>query len=360
MREFPYTFDNDRIHAVEAKDFSQFIVFAPYIWETYRILKDKNILHLIEDAGEQGITIEEIENEVEISHYGLRVLLEAGLGIGLVYRKENRYRVSKIGHMLLNDNTTLVNDAFMRDLCAVGAPSLYSSIKEQKPVGLSHFGEWNTVYEGLPKLPKQALKSWLAFDHYYSDQTFTEALHYVFKNSPKSILDIGCNTGRWTLQCLNHNTDVKMGLVDLPGQIEMAKREVEQNGFTDRVNYFPGNILSKDFELPKDYEVIWMSQFLDCFNEAQIISILQKCHRASNKETRVIINETFWDRQRFKTSSFILQMVSLYFTTMANGNSQMYESNLFKKLIDKAGFKIVSQRDEVGLNCHTLLELQIK
>lgn len=360
MRKFPYTFDNDQFHAIEAKDFAQFIVFAPYVWETYRILKDKHILRFIEAEGEKGIDIEKLELQIDISPYGLRVLLEASLGIGIVYKKNNAYFLTKTGHMLLNDKSTLINDAFMRDLCAVGAPSLYSSIKEQKPVGLAQFGNWNTVYEGLTQLPAQALESWLAFDHFYSDQTFTEALQWVFKESTTNILDIGCNTGRWTLQCLKYNADLQVGMVDLPGQIEMAKKEIEINGFSDRVNYFAGNILNEDFELPKGFKVIWMSQFLDCFNEEQIVSILQKCHRASNKQTIIIINETFWDRQRFKTSSFILQMVSLYFTTMANGNSQMYESNLFKKLIDKAGFKIVNQRDEVGLNCHTLLELQIK
>ena len=110
---------------------------------------------------------------------------------------------------------------------------------------------------------------------------------------------------------------------------------------------------SKAKELPAGMDLIWMSQFLDCFSEDEIVSILTRCHEALDANGKVYIMETFWDRQRFKTAAFSLQMTSLYFTNIANGNSQMYDSAVFNKLIDKAGFKIVSETDEVGIS-HTL------
>jgi hypothetical protein len=93
--------------------------------------------------------------------------------------------------------------------------------------------------------------------------------------------------------------------------------------------------------------------------EEEIVSILKKCYRAAGADSRIFINETFWDRQRFATSAFALQMTSLYFTTMANGNSQMYDSRVFLKLIEQAGFEILRQQDHIGLS-HTLLELKKK
>jgi len=102
-----------------------------------------------------------------------------------------------------------------------------------------------------------------------------------------------------------------------------------------------------------------MSQFLDCFADEEIVFILEKCYRIADENTRIFINETFWDRQRFETSAFALQMTSLYFTTMANGNSQMYDSGVFFKLVEKAGFRIVAQHDHIGLS-HTIIELRRK
>lgn len=357
-KEVNSLFEEDNLRALDAIDRAQFIAFAPYIWEVTKLLRDRGILKLVESTGTAGITIAEIAALQSMSVYAVRVLFEAGLGIGLLFRKGEQYFLAKTGHILLNHKMTEVNYEFMRDVCEAGAPSLAASLDRGKPEGLKHFGNWETVYEGLSQLPEQAQKSWFAFDHFYSDNAFPEALEFIFANPPKSILDIGGNTGRWTLQCLNNNRDVTMGIVDLPGQMNMARANIAAAGFETRVSYFEGNILDSDFELPKGFDVIWMSQFLDCFSEDQIVGILKKCRKVADKDTRVIINETFWNRQRFATSAFALQMTSLYFTTMANGNSQMYDSKVFERLIVEAGFYIATVKDQVGLS-HTLLELRI-
>jgi hypothetical protein len=47
--------------------------------------------------------------------------------------------------------------------------------------------------------------------------------------------------------------------------------------------------------------------------------------------------------------------MSLYFTALANGNSQLYSAETFLKCIDEAGFNIVEQVDQIGLS-QTLLK----
>jgi hypothetical protein len=64
----------------------------------------------------------------------------------------------------------------------------------------------------------------------------------------------------------------------------------------------------------------------------------------------VYILEPFWDRQRFEAAAFSLQQTSLYFTTIANGNSQMYHSEVFIKCIHAANFEVVEQIDQIGVS----------
>jgi len=97
--------------------------------------------------------------------------------------------------------------------------------------------------------------------------------------------------------------------------------------------------------------------FLDCFSDEQIVSILRRCKEALNPGGTIYILETFWDRQRFEASAFALQQTSLYFTVMANGNSQMYDSKVFIRCIEKAGLEIIEQKDFIGVS-HTLLICQ--
>lgn len=350
-------FGEDKMSAVDAISQAQFIAFAPYIFQASVLLRDKGILRVVDDAKENGITINDVQETVGMSHYAIRVLLEAGLGIGLVYRREGKYFLTKTGHFFINHQMSVVNTDFMRDVCYDGAQDLKASLEQGRPAGLRHLGDWETIYQGLSILPEPAKTSWFNFDHYYSDNAFPEALPMVFANNPKKIMDIGANTGKFTLACLDYNSEVEVGLVDLQIQLDVAKQNIEAAGYGERVTYNSRNVLHADAELPTGYDVIWMSQFLDCFADQEIVSILQKCYRALPGHGRIFINETFWDVQRFPASAFSLQMTSLYFTTMANGNSQMYDSEVFFKLIEEAGFKVIQQNDNIGLS-HTILELQ--
>jgi hypothetical protein len=97
-----------------------------------------------------------------------------------------------------------------------------------------------------------------------------------------------------------------------------------------------------------------MSQFLDCFSEAEIVSILRRCVAATGPNCKIYILEAFWDRQRFEAASFCLQMTSLYFTAIANGTSQMYRSTTFLDCVRAAGLEVEAEHDELGVS-HTLL-----
>lgn len=349
-------FEHDKRSAYEAISEAQRIAFAPYIFQASVALRDKGILAIVDKAGQKGISLTDIVAQTDMTHYAVRVLLEAGLGIGLVTRKEGLYRLTKTGHFFINHPMAIVNTDFMRDVCYDGAQDLTASLEQGKPAGLRHLGPWETIYQGLSTLPPAAKQSWFAFDHYYSDNAFPEAMPLVFAHKPRRIMDIGANTGKFTLFALGFDKDVEVGLVDLQIQLDVAKQNIDEAGFSHRVQYHTRNVLDKNGELPTGYDTIWMSQFLDCFADDEIIHILQQCHRALPADGRIFINETFWDVQRFPASAFSLQMTSLYFTTMANGNSQMYDSAVFLELIDRAGFRVVKQYDEIGLS-HTVLEL---
>jgi ubiquinone/menaquinone biosynthesis C-methylase UbiE len=346
-------FTKDDKSAFQAIGLAQWIAFAPIVFQASLALRDLGILEAVEASKTNGLSIEDIEAKTKLPHYGTRVLLEAGLGIGLLIKNNDRYTITKTGLFILNDKMTRVNMDFTQDVCYEGMFTLKDSIVKGKSTGLDVFGSWKTVYEALAHLPPQAQKSWFEFDHFYSDGSFPVALPIIFDHKPKHILDIGGNTGKFSLQCVKHDPNVKMTILDLPGQLNMARKNVEKEGFSDRIGFHEINILDEKQKFPKGADAIWMSQFLDCFGEDEIVSILKRCHEALGDNGKVFIMETFWDRQRFKTAAFSLQMTSLYFTNIANGNSQMYDSAVFNKLIDKAGFKVIDAQDEVGIS-HTI------
>lgn len=352
-------YSKDTKTALEAQRLAQFIAFGPVVFQVAKVLRDSGILKAIEDSGTNGLTIEEVIEKVQLSRYGVRILLESGLGIGLVIINDNRYTITKTGYFLLHDALTKVNMDFVHDVCYKGLFALDKSIENGKPEGLKELGNWPTIYEGLSQLPPHIQKSWFAFDHYFSDGAFPAVLKHVYKDGIKNILDIGGNTGKWTIASTGYSPDIKVTIMDLPGQLNMAKAKMEQLGLTDRVSFIQANILDENQQFPKGFDAIWMSQFLDCFSEEEVTSILKRCYEALDENGYVFILEAFWDTQRFETAAFCLQQTSVYFTALANGNSQMYDSRVFIPCVEAAGFEIVEQTDGIGLS-HTLLKCRKK
>lgn len=348
-------FKKDKKTALEAMDLAQFIAFGPVVFQVARVLRNRGILSVIEERGSAGITLEEIVDRVHVSRYGVRVLLESALGIGLVVENEGSYVLTRTGYFILHDPLTKVNMDFVHDVCYKGLFDLDKSIETGKPEGLKTLGNWSTVYEGLSQLPAHIQKSWFAFDHFFSDNAFPAVLKNVYPDGIKNILDIGGNTGKWAIASVNYAPDIHVTIMDLPGQLDMARKKIEELGLSDRVSFYSTNILDESLPFPKGFDAVWMSQFLDCFSEGEIVSILKRCAASVNEEGYILILEAFWDTQRFDTAAFCLQQTSIYFTAIANGNSQMYDSRVFKQCIEDAELEIVEQVDGIGLS-HSLLK----
>ncbi|NRB38719.1 MAG: methyltransferase domain-containing protein [Pseudomonadales bacterium] len=348
-----------KIHAFDAKFDAQKIAFAPVAFQAARCLIKFDILKHIDASGETGINLQALVEACSISEYGIHVLVDMGLSMNLIYQEEGQYILDKTGYFLLHDAMAQRNLNFVHDVCYEGLFKLDESIENGKPEGLQVFGDWPTIYPGLKDLPEAAKKSWFEFDHYYSDHAFPQTLPLIFEFAPKHILDVGGNTGKWALKCTEFDDDVKITIMDLPGQLAEAQKNAEKAGVAERIQGFEINLLDENQGFYQGADTIWMSQFLDCFSKEEILSILKRAAKVMDKNTRLYILETFWDRQPFEAGAYCVNATSLYFTTMANGNSRMYHSKDMIKLVQEAGLYVEQDTDNIGLG-HTLLNCRLK
>ncbi|MBR4521531.1 MAG: SAM-dependent methyltransferase [Prevotella sp.] len=367
MKLFPELskkYTEEHLSAREAQRLGEFIAWGPAVFQASRLMIKFGILDMLRDS-EGGLTLNEITEKTGLSEYAVKCLLEASLCIGtiLVDTDTDKYTISKTGWFLLNDPATRVNIDFNHDVNYEGWFRLEESLKEGKPVGLKHFGDWPTIYEGLSSLPEEVQKSWFGFDHFYSDSSFPEALEIVFRRyTTRTLYDVGGNTGKWALQCVSYDKDVNVTILDLPQQIEMMKENIKDREGSDRIKGYGINLLDSKVSFPQcpdGLDAIWMSQFLDCFSEDEIVSILTRAKAAMTGDTRLFIMETLWDRQRFEPAAFCLTMTSLYFAAMANGNSKMYHSEDMIKLIDRAGLVVEDIYDGLGQG-HSIIVCRLK
>src|SRR6186713_2741371 len=232
-------FSKDKTTAFEAKETAQWIAFGPVIFQAARVLRNSGILRVIEESGLHGLSIEDISEKVKLPLYGVRVLLESGLSLDLVLVNDKKYTLGKTGHFILNDQLTRVNMDFIHDVNYKGLFKLDESIQKGIPAGLPEFGEWQTIYEGISQLPEHVQKSWFSFDHFFSDDAFPLVLKHVYKNGVKKLLDVGGDTGKWAIASTNFSPDIQITIMDLPGQLNVARKKVADLGLTDRISFSP-------------------------------------------------------------------------------------------------------------------------
>jgi SAM-dependent methyltransferase len=329
------------------------LAFSPLFFQAAMAARNLGVLAAVHAARSDGLAPAEVAERAGVSLYAARVLLEGCLAIELVALEDGRYRLTDAGRLWLFDRMTTVNANFVQDICYAGAARLEDSLRTGRPAGLAVFGPWPTIYEGLTELPPDELRSWFAFDHFYSDAAFPAVFRRVFEPRPGRLLDVGGNTGKWALHCLRHDPDVEVTVLDHPGQLAQLRGNAAAAGLDARLRTVEIDLLDHSRAFPTGFDVVWMSQLLDCFAEADIAQLLGRAAAALAPGGRLCILEAFWDRQANDVGEVILQGLSLYFTCMANGTSRMYHSQDFLDLIAASGLTLVSD-EPIGMN-HTLL-----
>lgn len=351
-------FSPEHQSAFSARFEAQKIVYGPVVFQCVHYAWKRGVLQALSDAGEKGLRIAELSTAHSWNEYALKVVLETCLSAGVVYLNDENYVLDKTGYCILTDKITQINFNFNQDVCYEGLAKLAESLDIGQPKGLTALGQWSSIYEGLQSLPEPAKSSWYAFDHHYSDTSFPTILADIFATAPRQVMDIGANTGKFSCAALAYNSAVQLHLVDLPVQLSVAEKALREAGVRERAHLYPIDLLDQDTPLKPGMDVIWMSQFLSCFSESAIASILRRAVKALTPKGQLIIMDTFWDRQRYDIASYCLINTSPYFTAIASGNSKIYESTDYIRLAELAGLELLTVRDDIGY-CHSLLRFGV-
>ncbi|MGB7403934.1 MAG: class I SAM-dependent methyltransferase [Arcobacter sp.] len=344
--------DNNKISAMKAQYEAQKIAFAPIIFQVVRTMRDLKLLEILAD-NKDGLTYEELAKESNLTKYAIQLLCETALSANVVSIENEKIYLTKIGFFIHSDKMTNTNMNYNHHVNYLGLFYLEESIKSGRAEGLKVFSDKDTIYPALSTLPQKVKDSWFDFDHMYSDSGFPKAIKILEKLNPKSILDIGGNTGKFAMLFAQKNPDTNITIMDLPQQVKLAKQNIYENNINN-ISTYEANILKEETSIPKDFDIIWMSQFLDCFKEEQIIKILNKITNSIDKNSEVCIMEPFWDRQSNETAAYCVINTSPYFTAMANGYSKMFKYTDFEKLLIITGLEVIETIDDIGL-CQTLI-----
>ena len=342
---------------LKAYDDAQRIAFGPMIFNAAAAALDLGLLHALSQSP-SPLTEEQLQEKTGMSLYGVKVLAQMLACADVIERTpDNTYRLSKVGECLLYDEMTRVNFNFVRHVNFSASQFTTESIREGKPCGLKVFNkDWVTIYPHLKDLPEAAQKAWFEFDHYYSDVSFAQSLEILKAYDISHLCDIGGNSGKFAKAALEFNPELTLTVVDLPEQIGLINANRALDGVRHRLFTHPIDWLKPQaqLQLKQPADLIWMSQFLDCFSNEQAVMILTKAREGLAPNGHIAILEPLWDKQSMATSSLCLTATSLYFSILANGYSRFFGYDELKEIIHAAGLKVQAEHHHLGIS-HTLM-----
>ncbi len=96
-------YGSDKLSALDAKFEAQKIAFGPIMFQAARLLRELGILESLRTRNSNGLSPEEVAEKTNVSLYGVKVLLDAGLSMGVVRMVDEKFILTKTGFFVLSD-----------------------------------------------------------------------------------------------------------------------------------------------------------------------------------------------------------------------------------------------------------------
>lgn len=183
-------------------------------------------------------TAAEIAQAAGASERGMRVLLDAAVGLELLRKEQGHYELTaEAARYLVRDRPDYVGEFFASDTLRNLWAGLADAVRSGQPV--HSVSPQDAAEEFFPQLVgaldviNRPLAQRLATHLLSSDQPV-----------PRRVLDVGCGSAVWSLTLAQADPQIRLTLPDWPRVLERTRTYVARAGLSDRVQFFPGDLLT--------------------------------------------------------------------------------------------------------------------
>lgn len=273
-----------------------------------RVLIGALELNLFTAIGMDAWTIPALARAMNVSERGLTILCRNLAMAGVLKKKGETYRNSRLGATALNAHHPAYRGDYLRLIT-------------------NHWADWGRLLVSV--------KSGLPLDHDEPDEPdyrrrFTWAMHHrTLDQAPKiaaqinlrgvrTILDLGGGPGTYAMAFLAKNPMLRATVCDRPAALDVAKEIASTHKAGARLSYLPLDVMTED--IPGTYDVIWYSNVLHIYSPTDNQAVFQRAMAALNPGGRLLIQDAFLhDREGlFPEEASLFAVSMLLFTERGN------------------------------------------
>lgn len=149
----------------------------------------------------------------------------------------------------------------------------------------------------------------------------------------RHFLDVGGATGTYTISFLRKNPLMRATIFDLGPVIDMARKKIDSEGLSQRVDFTAGDFYSD--ELPKGHDLVLLSAIIHQNDDRENIDLYRKAFRALVPGGKVLIRDHIMDESRTAPAAGTLFAINMLVNTRGGST---YTFDEVRSGLEKAGF----------------------
>jgi len=274
-------------------------------------------------------TVEEIATLSGGSVRGLRAIMNALTGLGLLAKSDGRYSLTPESAAFLVSGKPGYHGGFFRHMSDL-IPNwlqLNEVVQTGRPVrNVNEEGDGAAFFHDFVEA--------LFPMSYAATQALAGALGLDGAQSPVRVLDLAAGSGVWGIGLARRSPQVTVTAVDWPGVLDVTLKMVERHGLTARFSFVPGDLATADFG--RGHNVATLGHILHSEGEKRSRALLKKTFDALAPGGTISIAEFLVDDARATAASGLIFGVNM---VVATTDGDTFSFNEIAGWLQEAGFE---------------------
>jgi predicted O-methyltransferase YrrM len=246
-----------------------------------RVLLSGAELDLFTLLTREPMAAEEIAAATKTDLRGIVILLDALSALGLLQKKDGRYRTAPPVAPLLS---AAAPDSILPMVLHMA--TVWQNWSEITDIVL---GKTTAGLKTKGALAEGNRKAFIGAMHVVASKAAPEVVAAINPDQARRLLDVGGGSGTYTLAMLSAKPGMRATLFDLPPVIEMARERVQAAGMLDRVELVAGDFYQD--ELPPGHDLALLSAIIHQNSYKQNKALYGKIYRALEPGGRIVVRD---------------------------------------------------------------------
>lgn len=283
-------------------------------------------------------TAAEVAAATGASPRGMRMLLNALVGLELLAKREERYEVpADLAPYVVRESPLYMGTFFASDHLWESWGHLAEAIRDGKPWRSSSRQE--VAEDFFPVLVRT-----LHISNAKPAQNLAAQL-VPGARSGQRVLDIGCGSGVWSIAVAKLDPQARITLFDYPKVLETTRQFVEREGVADRTEYLAGDLRVETFPEGR-FDLVILGNIVHGEGEKSARDLFSRVHRALAKGGRLAIADMIPNDDRSGPLFPLLFALNMFVNT---DDGDTYTLPEYKQWLKGAGFTRIDTLD-IGLH----------